>query len=147
MKVYFLIIAQFILLLMFLANVKGFLEYLEYLKFNQQQFLIIADRSLSSRSFIDNRSSINTRVFINTEFSLIIDILLITNLQLSNVIAIILRETHFQSKEEAGNKSCIVVTIFNAACTLGRKTGGIGNITIHHAAYRSMRKNTFFCSN
>ena len=40
------------------------------------------------------------------------------------------------SKELAEDKSCIVVTIFNAACTLGEEDGGIGNITIHHAVYR-----------
>ena len=67
-----------------------------------------------------------------------------TDLKLSNKLSINLREIHFQSKEQAGNKSCIVVTIFNAACTLGEEDGGIGNITIHHAVYRRMRKNTFF---
>ena len=47
-----------------------------------------------------------------------------TNLQLSNVITINLREIHFNRKEQVGNKSCIVVTIFNAACTLGEEDGG-----------------------
>ena len=47
-----------------------------------------------------------------------------TNLQLSNVITINLRELHFHSKEQAEDKSCIVVTIFNAACTLGEEDGG-----------------------
>ena len=41
-----------------------------------------------------------------------------------NVITINLRELHFHSKEQAENKSCIVVTIFNAACTLGAEDGG-----------------------
>ena len=47
-----------------------------------------------------------------------------TNLQVSNVITINLRELHFHSKEQAENKSCNVVTIFNAACTLGEEGGG-----------------------
>ena len=47
-----------------------------------------------------------------------------TNLQVSNVITINLREIHFQSKELAEDKSCIVVTLFNAACTLGVEDGG-----------------------
>ena len=46
------------------------------------------------------------------------------NLRLSNVITINLREIHFQSKGLAEDKSCIVVTIFNAACTLGEEDGG-----------------------
>ena len=46
------------------------------------------------------------------------------NLRLSNVTTINLREIHFQSKGLAEDKSCIVVTIFNAACTLGAEDGG-----------------------
>ena len=41
-----------------------------------------------------------------------------------DVITINLREIHFNRKEQVGNKSCIVVTIFNAACTLGEEDGG-----------------------
>ena len=46
-----------------------------------------------------------------------------TDLKLKNELSINLREIHFQSKEQAGNKSCIVGTIFNAACTLGEEDG------------------------
>ena len=46
------------------------------------------------------------------------------NLHLSKEITINLRELHFHSKEQAEDKSCIVVTIFNAACTLGEEGGG-----------------------
>ena len=49
-----------------------------------------------------------------------------TNFPSSNVITINLRELHFHSKEQAEDKSCIVVTIFNAACTLGEEEGGEG---------------------